>query len=62
MNCGGSEHGDDIYLHSRCHPAEPTWAIFRQGGLLTLICAKCETPIATLQTQGFDLGKEETIH
>jgi len=34
-----------LYLHSRCHPASPTWAVL-SGDTLTIECAECEKVIA----------------
>ena len=39
--------GDDssLYLHSRCHPESPTWAVL-SGATLTIECAECEKVVA----------------
>ena len=43
-DCGCS---GQLYLHSRCHPESPTWAVLDQEtSELELICAECETPLA----------------
>lgn len=42
--CG--EGNKKLYMHSRCHMEEPTWAILDQEkSELEIICAKCENPI-----------------
>ena len=47
MACACEKCGDDssLYLHSRCHPASPTWAVL-SGDTLTIECAECEKVIA----------------
>ncbi len=40
----GKECGDDekLYLHSQCHPQDPTWAILDRGkDELEIVCAVC---------------------
>lgn len=42
----------EMYLHSRCHPRTPTWAVLG-GGFIRIECAECQKEIAT-----FDLAPE----
>jgi len=37
-NCGSQ---GSLYLHSRCHPLTPTWAVLT-GDVLTIECAQCQ--------------------
>ncbi len=37
-----------MYLHSRCHPSEPTWA-FVLNGVLTVECAVCRKHIVSIK-------------
>lgn len=32
---------DEFYMHSECHPVEPTWLRIKDG-IYDLICAECE--------------------
>jgi len=43
-NCGD---GGPLFIHSRCHPTSPTWAILH-GDELEIKCAQCEKPIVKL--------------
>lgn len=45
--------GDDgsLYLHSRCHPDKPTWAVL-SGDVLTVECAECEAVIVRFHISG----------
>lgn len=40
--CGGA---GPLYLHSKCHPRHPTWAVLN-GDQLTIECAKCGQAVA----------------
>jgi hypothetical protein len=41
-----AEHAE-VYLHSRCHPEEPTWAVV-SGHTIRIECSVCEDTIVTL--------------
>jgi hypothetical protein len=42
--CG--EGSEKLYMHSRCHTEEPTWAVLdEKKSELEIICAKCGKPI-----------------
>jgi len=47
-NCTGP-----LYIHGRCHPDAPTWAIVDHG-VLTIECAECKKLITK-----FKLAKED---
>lgn len=49
--CG--EVHDKIYLHSACHTAIPTWAIYNQfEKTLEIVCAECEKQIVKFKVEG----------
>ena len=57
-----------LYLHSRCHPGAPTWAVLSENQkVATVVCATCEKPVVELQLAGTQkltarcesLGKEK---
>lgn len=51
--------GDDssVYLHSRCHPEAPTWAVL-SGDILTIECAVCSEAVKRfIVIDGTDLPK-----
>jgi aspartate carbamoyltransferase regulatory subunit len=35
-----TEH-DEVFVHGRCHPASPTWAILTEHSV-TIRCAECD--------------------
>ena len=42
-DCGKECADDKLYLHSKCHTGDPTWAILDQEkSELEIICAVCE--------------------
>jgi phage FluMu protein Com len=41
-NCGAD---GSVYLHSKCHPKVPTWAVL-SGDVLTIECAACQKVLA----------------
>lgn len=47
--CDG-EH-DEVYVHGRCHPTSPTWAVIL-GHSVRIECAQCQAPIVTLDLLG----------
>jgi len=47
-SCG--EGSEKLYMHSRCHIEEPTWAILdEEKNELEIICAKCRQSITTFK-------------
>lgn len=42
------EEHDEIYVHGRCHPESPTWAILTDHDI-SIICAECDAPIVKLE-------------
>ena len=48
LRCG--ECGDEVslYLHGRCHPSSPTWAVL-SGDVLTIECAQCKKVVVRLK-------------
>ncbi len=53
MECEMCEEGEDkLYLHSKCHMGDPTWAVLDQEkGELEIICAVCEKPICKFEVK-----------
>jgi hypothetical protein len=49
--CGGCGDDGSLYLHSRCHPGVPTWAVL-SGDVLTVECAQCEKVVVRFKVQG----------
>lgn len=55
MGCQHRHHAGDepcveLYLHSRCHPDLPTWAVYNKAtGVLTVECASCKATVARLR-------------
>lgn len=52
LRCGNEdpEHEcdhDELYLHSRCHPRSPVWAVYGDGKL-QLQCAECDQTIVAV--------------
>ena len=45
MECACCDKEGVMYMHGRCHPESPTWAIFHPDGLLTIVCAECDKVI-----------------
>jgi len=51
--CDKCEAPGEVYLHSRCHPHAPTWAILNQSrNDLRIICSECEKVIVTFSVTG----------
>lgn len=46
--CGAEEA---LYLHARCHPRSPTWAVLT-GDVLTIECAECQTVVVQFRITG----------
>jgi len=46
-SCRENTRTGEIYLHSGCHPASPTWAHVR-GDVLTIECATCKKRIVSV--------------
>ena len=50
VECGSSEGG--MYMHSRCHPKAPTWAVYYKDlNKVDIICSVCEKPIIVFALQ-----------
>lgn len=49
-NCGATHSGDHepFYLNSRCHTGSGVFALYRGDGVLELVCAVCEKPVAAI--------------
>ena len=46
VECGSTE--GEMYMHSRCHPNSPTWAVyFKDRNQVEIICSVCEGHIIT---------------
>ena len=45
--CGHESDGGWMYLHSKCHDSEPTWARVK-GRTLEVICGECDKQVTTL--------------
>lgn len=46
MECNDCGEDGKLYLHSKCHMGDPTWAVLDQEkSELEIICATCEKPI-----------------
>jgi hypothetical protein len=46
------DHADcaELYLHSGCHTAKPTWARYAKSrGVLVIVCAECKRVVAEIQ-------------
>jgi hypothetical protein len=39
--------GNAFFLHAKCHPLSPTWAVYG-GGILSVVCAECQKPIVSV--------------
>lgn len=50
FQCASPHHDDErhehgpLFLHSRCHPDSPAWAVYHEG-VLTVQCAECRNDI-----------------
>lgn len=56
--CG---HDDSVvYLHSKCHPASPTWVSVRDNGTTMLVeCAECGKEIIMFRgSRGDDFQRD----
>lgn len=40
-DCKHDSHDSKLFLHSRCHPKAPTWAVY-EAGVITVLCAECD--------------------
>jgi hypothetical protein len=50
----GTEHDGEVYVHGRCHPSSPTWAIL-SGHFVLITCATCTETIVKLELkEAFD--------
>jgi hypothetical protein len=47
-NCTGP-----LYMHGKCHPSSPTWAILHQD-VVTIVCAECDNVVVY-----FKVAKED---
>ena len=47
--------GEPAFIHSRCHPEAPTWAVL-DGKKLTIECAECVADIVTFTVSGTPEG------
>ncbi len=43
---------DEIVLGSVCHPGAPVWAVYANGGELTLRCSECDEVVLTIAVAG----------
>jgi len=46
--CEDCDSQGPLYLHARCHPAAPPWAILT-GNVVTLECSECKRLVSRLQ-------------
>lgn len=46
-NLACSEYHGGLYLHSRCHPGVPTWAVY-EAGKLRIECSECGATVTTV--------------
>jgi len=62
LECAHPDHSPEAcsnnrVLSSSCHPGLPTWAVYdRNTGVLTIICAKCLTPIVAVPVADVPAG------
>ena len=48
----GCDCDDELVLGSVCHPDAPVWAVYTNGGELTLRCSECDEPVLTIAVAG----------
>lgn len=48
--CCGTRTGP-LFLHSRCHPAEPVWAMLNPDNTLEITCSVCDKVVTMLKVQ-----------
>lgn len=42
--CSHTDNANDLYIHSRCHPTAPTWAVFeKETATMRIECDECGT-------------------
>ena len=47
--CGGIIGSGAMIFHSKCHPHDPTWAVYRGEGVLEIECSVCDSLIAKVK-------------
>jgi hypothetical protein len=52
------DHEQGFFLHAKCHPGSPTWAMYLNGRLF-ITCAECKEIIVVIEVASKEVSHAE---